>query len=249
MPKIQLLRGALRLATGLLLALVFGIAPVRAALYTGAWDPLFGTPLDTAGIGFDLIWTGTYAVNADCPLSGSGYLAACTPASATVAGATVTLTRTGGGSTTIDFSNASMTISDVFWENSPNNVISKLKTNVSDFLAAPAASLADTTLDTALASYTFALQFYLDGSGSPGSSLGFGSIPGYSGPVLFARTASGSNAGSIFRANVNDPNPIFQPQFRGLVRQNVPEPAALTLVVGAMFAASLVGRRRRARLQ
>ena len=248
----RLLRTTIVAAT----ALVAGLPSAQAGYYTGSWDPWFGVPLGTTGtpnVGFEVVWTGTYGVIANCPTdpSGpagpSGNISACV-GGATVDSATVTLKREGGSQTsTIDFGPLSMLITDLFWEFNPNPVISKLKTTpTNSYAVAPASG--DALLDSALALYEFSLQFFMNGD-APAAPLG--SIAGYSGPVLYARQRISSTNAEIWRADVTNPDERYHPKFRGLTlesAQEIPEPGALALVAIGLLAGGLAQRRRSVRV-
>jgi len=226
-------------------ALLSGLPSAQAALYTGAWDPLFGPPFT------NLNWEGTFAVTANCPTSpvgSSGNLAGCS-GSASVSSLTLSLFLTNSSTAaTIDFGANSMTIGDLFWENTPSDsVISKLRTGLTSYASAPLTT--DAALNTALNGYQFALQFFMNGQADsapiPADPL---TAALYSGPVLYAFKVTDPNAGLLSRANVLG-GPDFQPQFKGLTLQAdqpIPEPGALALVAGALLAVGIARRRRRA---
>jgi hypothetical protein len=226
---------------GIVSLLALGTSPARAALYTGAWDPPFGTLLFT-GLspgGWNLDWSGTYTVDADCPDVGSGTLATCTPPVASVVSAAVTLSRPGFGSTTINFLPSSFVIEDLFYQ---NDVITKLKTDLSGFLAAPASG--DSALDTALAGWIFALNFVINGQAATGGDLPPIVTPPlpatYSGPVLYASKSFGPGVALVARSDVT----TYPPEFRGLFRvRDVPEPGTVVLLAGALLAVGFLRAR------
>jgi len=216
-------------------------SPARASLYAGEWDPAFGSPFINLNppINWSLDWSGNYFVNADCPAVGSGTLATCTPPSASVFSASVTLSRPGGGSTTINFLPSSFVIQDLFYQ---NDVITKLKTDLSTFMAAPLSG--DPLLDAALAPWTFALNFVMDGQAASSGDVPPIVPPAlpntYSGPVLFAATSLIPNTVTIARSDVVGNPPVFTGLFR--VR-DVPEPGTLALFAGALLSAGLLRSR------
>lgn len=227
----------LRLLAGILLLATFCFNPARAAFYAGSWDPTFGSPFTGLSPGgWSLDWSGTYVVNANCPAVGSGYLSSCTPASATVFSASVTLSRPGGGSTTINFLPASFVIEDLFYQ---NDVITMLKTDLSNFAAAPASG--DAALDAALSGWTFALNFVINGQAASS-----GDVPPivppplpntYSGPILFAATSFIPNSVTVVRSDVT----TYPPEFTGLIRvRDVPEPGTLALIAGTLLTAGFL---------
>lgn len=216
-------RRASNLARGLAALLCIGLflaAPARAAVYTGIWDPQFGSPFAQA-----LGWRGdaTFFVPDSCRPTGSGTVSndpACGGAAA-VTQAQVELYDTGSNAllATLTFDAASITVDQLAFIDGALVAIGSQLSSYATPLVEPGINLGDYLVAPGT---EFALQF----------SLGLG-------PQLGWQDCSNEGQGCL--SGFND-SQNFAPRF---TLTQVDEPASLALAGLSLALLALTARRRR----